>query len=75
MNYLALSDMIRAMPRYYYVIFYALWAFDLLNIFPPSEIYTLKGQLYFLGISTIFSFVIGFIFGARLEFDRYKSPI
>lgn len=71
MNYLALSDMLSVMPRHYYAIFYALWAFDLFNAFPPAEVYTLKGQLIFMAISMIFAFTIGFIFGTRMKTCSY----
>jgi hypothetical protein len=71
MNYLTLSDMIRVMPRYYYAIFYALWAFALFHASPPSEVYTLKSQLAFMAISVVFAFAIGFIFGTRMKTCPY----
>lgn len=71
MSYLEIVEALRVMPRHYYIIFYAPWIFNLFNVCQPAEIYTLKSQLSFLGISAIFSFVIGFIFGARMKIYPY----
>lgn len=71
MDYLDVRDAIRLMPKHYYIIFYALWIFDLLNSIPPAEIYTLKSQLTFMAISVVFAFGIGFVFGARMETCPY----